>query len=186
MRDAPRINANPYLKRLRRCQDFFFSHKKHKKTGSKNPAKLPYNTTVKIPLWRGELPLAAKGKHRTGRETRKQTPHRIRDEPACHRKGKSSNRDTPRTRICAGVKTQQRKSTKAPALTARKPPHQRRHKSASYTAMSRFGETPKCLLYSRLNCVGLSYPTAYAAFATVSLSEIIRRRASCNRRFFWY
>ena len=98
------------------------------------------------------------------------------DCPPAEKKGKTSKRD-------AATPARQRGSKNTPA---KKTPSKRVRKSARYTAMSRFGEIPKCLLYSRLNCVGLSYPTAYAAFATVSLSEIIRRRASCNRRFFWY
>lgn len=47
------------------------------------------------------------------------------------------------------------------------------------------GESPKSRLYSRLNWVTLSYPTAYAD----SVTELPLRRsrlASSSRSLFWY
>lgn len=51
-------------------------------------------------------------------------------------------------------------------------------------AMSRSGGAPKCRLYSRLNCEGLSYPTRTATDPTSPLCRSSNLRASCSRSCF--
>jgi hypothetical protein len=46
------------------------------------------------------------------------------------------------------------------------------------------GGSPNCLLYSLLNCVGLSYPTVSAAMVASSFSTSIKRWASYKRKRF--
>ena len=58
--------------------------------------------------------------------------------------------------------------------------------SLCISARSLRGDTPNLREYSRLNWVGLSYPTSSATLEIDWVPSFNKRRASFNRRFFWY